>query len=62
MADGQRSDALTQVRRVLEQEQNYYRGQGQVSVRGKLLEALNLSPAAQQLLFEGNAQSCYGFV
>ncbi len=61
MDTAEREGALAQVRQVLEQEQSYYRGQGLVQVRGKLLPALGLSPAAQQLLFEGNARSCYGF-
>ena len=61
MTEAERNTALAQVRQVLEQEQDYYyRRRGMVQVRGKLVEALELSTPTQQLLFQGNARSCFG--
>ncbi len=59
MSDGERLQALDQVRLVLEQEQAYYRQEGLLLVRGKQVQGLGLSARAAQCLFEDNARSCY---
>jgi len=55
----QRQAALEQMRLVLEQDQAYYRNAGPLSLRGRQVQGLGLSPSTARCLFEGNARSCY---
>lgn len=57
----QRELALAEVRRIFTEEQAFYRETGSRQVRGREVQGLGLSEAAQQQLFEGSARSCYAF-
>jgi predicted TIM-barrel fold metal-dependent hydrolase len=59
MSEAERQAALAQVRRVLEEEQAYFRQAGPQLVRGKNVQGLGLSSHAQRCLFDANARRCY---
>jgi len=59
MTEPERAAALTEMRQRLEQERAYYETENLLSLRGRPIQGLGLSPRTLQHLFEQNARRCY---
>jgi predicted TIM-barrel fold metal-dependent hydrolase len=60
MTEPERAAALTEMRERLERERAYYETENVLTLRGRQVQGLGLSPQTLQQLLERNARSCYG--